>query len=162
MTFASFLKMHKLFLNAILFVLIGQAALAQPIGFENGTTSTVTPTDTLSAQFADFFAEEEKPQNLHEQGFALRIRVLERYTDTTEDFKILPQEAVIYRNTLMIRAESCVTDFDDIPGNDGGYLAIENRDGDQLFKGWVFKSFPSLTVFEHPDYDVLVLGCSVQ
>lgn len=129
------------------------AAAAQP---------SATNGDTITQQFENFFEQEEKPKNLHEQGFELTIRMVERYTDTTEDYTISPDTPVIYRNSLLVRAESCVTDFNDIPGNDGGYITVEDRDGKMLFKGWIFKSFPSLTTFEHPEYDILVRGCEVK
>ena len=112
--------------------------------------------------FEDFFAAEEKPANLHESDFDLNIRMVERYTDTAQDFVINLQNSVIYKNTLLIRSDSCVTDFNDIPGNDGGYITVENREGEMLYKGWIFKLLPSLTVFEHPDYDILVRGCTVK
>ena len=150
--------MHKLILPTALLCFAAQAAFAQVLPFGEPLTPEA---DTITQQFADFFAQEEMPENLHTDGFELNIRILERYTDTTQDFSINAQDAIIYQNELLVRAESCVTDFDEIPGNDGGYLTVENRMGDKLFKGWVFKSFPSLTTFEHPDYDILVLGCSV-
>jgi len=152
--------MLKFIFSVALSALAAQTAHAQPLLFDD--TINPAPAGTIAEPFTDFFADEAPQKNLRQEGFALRIRVLERYTDTTQDFTIFPQEAVIYHNNLLIRAESCVIDFNEIPSNDGGYLTIENREGEKLFEGWVFKSFPSLTVFEHPDYDVLVLGCSVK
>ncbi len=156
--------MHKLFVPTVLALGFSTSVLAQPIPLAP-TFADIEPTQDLTqaptTSFDDFFAQEEKPENLHEQGFELSIRVLERFNDTTDDFTISPQNSVIYRNTLLIRAESCVTDFNNIPGNDGGFITVENRDGDMLYKGWIFKSMPSLTVFEHPDYDILVRSCVV-
>lgn len=148
---------------------VSATALAQPVPL-SPTMADIepqtqiqqpSPNTGVNTDFENFFDQEEKPENLHDNGFELTIRVLERYTDTTQDFTISPNNSVIYRNTLLIRTESCVTDFNNIPGNDGGYLTVENRNGDMLYKGWIFKSMPSLTVFEHPDYDILVRSCVV-
>lgn len=138
------------------------SAFAQPVPLSPTITNIEPQQKSAANDFENFFAQEEEPENLHESGFELTIRVLERYTDTTQDFALGPNNAVIYRNTLLIRTESCVTDFNEIPGNDGGFITVENRDGDMLYKGWIFKSMPSLTVFEHPDYDILVRSCVVQ
>ena len=169
-------NMHKYLLLALLSVSVSSTAYAQGLGFLNfgvqeedteegaieAAPSDETTGERVAPNYEDFLADQTKPENLHEDNFTLRIRVLERYTDSTQDFAIKAHSSVIYRNTLLIRAESCVTDFNEIPSNDGGFITVENREGEQLYKGWMFASMPSLTIFEHPDYDILVRGCDVQ
>jgi hypothetical protein len=38
-------------------------------------------------------------------------------------------------------------------------LTIKNNDGVFIFNGWMFSSSPSITPFDHPVYDVWLVGC---
>ncbi len=91
--------------------------------------------------------------------FKLKVRILESYTDTHEDLVLYPEQSEVYRNKLMITASSCIPDHQEIPGNDAGFITVRNDEGQTIFSGWLLKSFPGVSGFQHSLYNILIMSC---
>jgi hypothetical protein len=63
--------------------------------------------------------------------------------------------------SLSIAVQACVVRPPDMPQDAAAFLTITDSHPDQPgFKGWMLKSDPSLSMLEHPLYDVRVIGCT--
>jgi hypothetical protein len=63
--------------------------------------------------------------------------------------------------SLSIAVQACAIRPPDMPQDATAYLTITDSHPDQPgFRGWVLKSDPSLSMLEHPIYDVRVVGCA--
>jgi hypothetical protein len=63
--------------------------------------------------------------------------------------------------SLSIAVRACVVRPPNMPQDASAYLTITDSHPDQPgFKGWMLKSAPSLSMLEHPLYDVRVMGCA--
>ena len=65
---------------------------------------------------------------------------------------------------LLIKSFKCKnSEFDDNPEITAYIqakdLTIKSKDGVFVFNGWMFSSSPSITPFDHPVYDVWLVGC---
>ena len=65
---------------------------------------------------------------------------------------------------LLIKSFKCKnSEFDDNPEITAYIqakdLTIKSKDGVFIFNGWMFSSSPSITPFDHPVYDVWLVGC---
>jgi hypothetical protein len=62
--------------------------------------------------------------------------------------------------SLSIAVQACVVRPPDMPQGAAAFLTIADSHPDQPgFKGWMLKTDPSLSMLEHPLYDVRVIGC---
>lgn len=63
--------------------------------------------------------------------------------------------------SLSITVQACVVRPPDMPQDAAAFLTITDSHPDQPgFKGWMLKADPSLSMLEHPLYDIRVVGCS--
>jgi hypothetical protein len=63
--------------------------------------------------------------------------------------------------SLTIAVQACVVRPPDLPQDAAAFLTITDSHPDEPgFKGWMLKSDPSLSMLEHPLYDVRVAGCA--
>jgi hypothetical protein len=63
--------------------------------------------------------------------------------------------------SLSIAVQACVVRPPDMPQDAAAFLTITDSHPDEPgFKGWMLKSDPSLSMLEHPLYDVRVAGCA--
>ena len=61
---------------------------------------------------------------------------------------------------LTITARSCVVPPTDIPADSAAFLDIvDSRPDTPSFHAWMFASDPSVSMLEHPIYDVRVMNC---
>lgn len=61
---------------------------------------------------------------------------------------------------LTITARSCVVPPPDIPADSAAFLDIvDSRPDAPRFHGWMFASDPSVSMLEHPIYDVRLTAC---
>jgi hypothetical protein len=62
--------------------------------------------------------------------------------------------------TLSIAVRNCIVRGPDQPADQAAYLDItDSRDGSKEFHGWMLLSSPSLSMLEHPVYDIRLTGC---
>lgn len=62
--------------------------------------------------------------------------------------------------TLTIAVRHCVVRPADLPPDSAAFLEItDSRPNGTAFRAWMIAGSPSLSVLEHPLYDVRVAGC---
>jgi hypothetical protein len=62
--------------------------------------------------------------------------------------------------SLSIQVKACVIRPPDQPADAAAFLVVtDSHDEPSDFSGWMLRSDPSLSMLEHPLYDLRVLGC---
>ena len=62
--------------------------------------------------------------------------------------------------TLTIQAKNCSIRPPDMPADATAFLTVTEKGRDKpLFAGWMLKAEPSVSMLEHPVYDLRVVGC---
>jgi hypothetical protein len=62
--------------------------------------------------------------------------------------------------SLTITVQSCVVRPPDQPQDAAAFMVItDSHESEPGFRGWIFASAPSVSMLEHPIYDVRVTGC---
>ncbi len=92
------------------------------------------------------------------------IRVLDKISSKNILLKIRNGEDTKHKD-LLIKSIKCKnSEFDDNP-EITAYLQVKdltkkNNDEVFVFNGWMFSSSPSITPFDHPVYDIWLVGCN--
>jgi hypothetical protein len=61
--------------------------------------------------------------------------------------------------SLTIVVQQCVVRPPDRVPDAAAWLDISDANGGPGFKGWMLASLPSVSMLEHPGYDIRVTGC---
>ena len=91
------------------------------------------------------------------------IKILDKISSKNELIKLINGEELIYKD-LSIKVMKCVNSkFDDNP-EIKAYIQVRDltkKDNDKVyvFNGWMFSSSPSIAPFDHPVYDIWLIGC---
>ena len=91
------------------------------------------------------------------------IKVLDKISSKNELVNLTNGEELIYKD-LAIKSMKCTnSEFDDNP-EIKAYIQVRDltaKDNDKVyvFNGWMFSSSPSIAPFDHPVYDIWLLGC---
>jgi hypothetical protein len=99
------------------------------------------------------------------------IQVLDKVTAETLRFEVGAGKPVRWKS-LVFKANACETQAANEPLQEStAHLLITSEprskpgraapDAAQVFRGWMFASSPGLNPFEHPVYDVWLVGCRV-
>ena len=97
------------------------------------------------------------------EGNNTKIKVLDKISSKNKLVKLKNGEEFKYKD-LMIKSMKCKnSEFDDNP-EITAYIQVrdltkKNNDEVFVFNGWMFSSSPSITPFDHPVYDVWLVGC---
>ena len=92
------------------------------------------------------------------------IRVLDKISSKNILLKLRNGEDTKHKD-LLIKSIKCKnSEFDDNP-EITAYLQVKdltkkNNDEVFVFNGWMFSSSPSITPFDHPVYDIWLVGCN--
>ena len=98
------------------------------------------------------------------EGKNTLIKVLDKISSKNILVK-LKNEVDTKHKDLLIKSIKCKnSEFDDNP-EITAYLQVKdltkkNNDEVFVFNGWMFSSSPSLTPFDHPVYDIWLVGCN--
>ena len=112
--------------------------------------------------FFSFFSDLKSDDNL--EGSNTEIKVLDKISSKNTLVKLKNQRELIYKD-LSIKSLKCKnSEFDDNP-EITAYIQVKdltNKDNDDVFvfNGWIFSSSPSITPFDHPVYDIWLVGCN--
>ena len=93
----------------------------------------------------------------------VEIKILDKISSQTSQLKLKILEETKFEN-LSIKALKCKnSEFDDNP-EVTAYLQVQditftNNDQVFVFNGWTFSSSPSITLFDHPVYDIWLTKC---
>ena len=93
----------------------------------------------------------------------VEIKILDKISSKTSQLKLNIQEETRFEN-LIIKVLKCKnSEFDDNP-EVTAYIQVQDitlKNNDQVFvfNGWTFSSSPSITLFDHPVYDIWLIKC---
>jgi len=93
----------------------------------------------------------------------VEIKILDKISSKTSQLTLKIEEEKKFEN-LIIKALKCKnSEFDDSP-EVTAYLqvqdiTIKNNDQVFVFNGWTFSSSPSISLFDHPVYDIWLTKC---
>ena len=102
-------------------------------------------------------------ENSQYQGNFVEIKILDKLSSKNVSLNLKIGEEEKYKN-LIIRALKCInSEFDDDP-EITAYLQVQdvtlkNNDKVFVFNGWTFSSSPSISLFDHPVYDIWLTKC---
>ena len=97
------------------------------------------------------------------EGNFTDIKILDKISSKNELIKLINGEEIKYKD-LLIKSIKCKnSEFDDNP-EITAYIQVRdttNKDKDDVyvFNGWMFSSSPSIAPFDHPVYDIWLVGC---
>tara|TARA_B100000579_G_scaffold112293_1_gene89816 strand:- start:462 stop:869 length:408 start_codon:yes stop_codon:yes gene_type:complete len=96
-------------------------------------------------------------------GKKIDIKILDKISSKNELISLFIEKETIYKD-LAIKIMKCTnSEFDDNP-EIKAYIQVRDltkNDNDKVyvFNGWMFSSSPSIAPFDHPVYDIWLLGC---
>ena len=113
-----------------------------------------------------FFLFLDKSNSEDNQSFSgkfLEIKILDKVSSKTSTVELKIGEEIEFKN-LLIKSQKCENSkFDDNPEITAYIQVIDttntNNDEVFVFNGWAFSSSPSLKPFDHPVYDIWLMGC---
>ena len=97
------------------------------------------------------------------QGTKTNIKILDKISSKNELIKLNNGQELLYKD-LLIKSMKCTnSQFDDNP-EITAYLQVkdlinQNNDDVFVFNDWMFSSSPSIIPFDHPVYDIWLVGC---
>ena len=96
-------------------------------------------------------------------GNFVEIKILNKVSSKNELLKIKIGENIKYKNISIIALKCKNSEFDDNP-EITAYMQVqdvtlENNDKVFVFNGWTFSSSPSISLFDHPVYDIWLINC---
>ena len=97
-------------------------------------------------------------------GEFTNIKVLDKVSSKNKLIKLKNGEDFNYKD-LLIKSIKCKnSEFDDNP-EITAYIQVKdlrNKDKNDVFvfNGWMFSSSPSIAPFDHPVYDIWLVGCN--
>ncbi len=95
-------------------------------------------------------------------GF-VEIKILDRVSSKTSQLSLNIEQETKFEN-LIIKILKCKnSEFDDNP-EVTAYMQVQditlkNNDKVFVFNGWTFSSSPSISLFDHPVYDIWLIKC---
>ena len=91
------------------------------------------------------------------------IKILDKISSKNELIKLANDKEFIYKD-LAIKSIKCTdSKYDDNP-EVKAYIQVrdltkKDRNNVFVFNGWMFSSSPSIAPFDHPVYDIWLVGC---
>ena len=98
------------------------------------------------------------------EGTFTDIKILDKISSKNTLLKLKNGELIKFKD-LSIKSLKCKnSEFDDNP-EITAYIQVrdltkKNKDDVFVFNGWIFSSSPSITPFDHPVYDIWLVGCN--
>ena len=98
------------------------------------------------------------------EGVYTNIKILDKISSKNVSIKLKNGKDVKYKD-LSIKSMKCKnSEFDDNP-EITAYIQVKdltkkNNDEVFVFNGWMFSSSPSIAPFDHPVYDIWLVGCN--
>tara|TARA_B100001057_G_scaffold416768_1_gene435016 strand:+ start:4458 stop:4856 length:399 start_codon:yes stop_codon:yes gene_type:complete len=98
------------------------------------------------------------------EGNNTSLKILDKISSKNELINLKNGKETNYKD-LIVKSIKCKnSEFDDNP-EITAYIQVRdltNKDKDDVFvfNGWIFSSSPSITPFDHPVYDIWLIGCN--
>ncbi len=104
-------------------------------------------------------ATTERP-NVWVPAQVAKLQALDKVNDQASDLTIKVGQSATF-GSLTITVKSCVVRPPDQPVDAAAYLDITDSHQDQPgFDGWMLRDEPSVSMMQHPIYDLRVSGCT--
>ena len=100
---------------------------------------------------------------INQDGRNTDLKILDKISSKNELIKLVNDKEFIYKD-LSIKSIKCTdSKFDDNP-EVKAYIQVrdltkKDRNNVFVFNGWMFSSSPSIAPFDHPVYDIWLVGC---
>ncbi len=100
---------------------------------------------------------------INQDGSNTDLKILDKISSKNELIKLVNDKEFIYKD-LSIKSIKCTdSKFDDNP-EVKAYIQVrdltkKDRNNVFVFNGWMFSSSPSIAPFDHPVYDIWLVGC---
>ena len=110
-----------------------------------------------------FFISSLKAENKLEGDYT-NIKILDKISSKNTLVRLKNGEDLRHKD-LLIKSMKCKnSEFDDNP-EITAYIQVKdlknkNKDVVFVFNGWMFSSSPSIAPFDHPVYDIWLIGCN--
>ena len=93
----------------------------------------------------------------------VEIKILDKVSSKTSQLSLNIEQETKFEN-LVIKILKCkISEFDDNPEVTAYMqvqdITIKNNDKVFVFNGWTFSSSPSISLFDHPVYDIWLIKC---
>ena len=98
------------------------------------------------------------------EGKISKIKILDKISSKNTLLNLKNGEEFIYKDLSLKSIKCNNSEFDDNP-EITAYIQVRdlnNRDKNNVFvfNGWMFSSSPSIAPFDHPVYDIWLVGCN--
>ena len=96
------------------------------------------------------------------EGNNTELKVLDKISSKNTLVKLRNGEELFYKDLSILSLKCKNSKFDDNP-EITAYIQVKdlvnkNKDDVFVFNGWIFSSIPSITPFDHPVYDIWLVG----
>ena len=114
--------------------------------------------------FILFFFFSELKSDVGLEGTFTELKILDKISSKNTLLKLKNEKEFFYKD-LSLKSLKCKnSEFDDNP-EITAYIQVrdltnKNKDDVFVFNGWIFSSSPSITPFDHPVYDIWLVGCN--
>ena len=97
------------------------------------------------------------------EGNYTNIKVLDKISSKNKLIKLESGQETKHKDLLIKSMKCSNSEFDDNP-EIIAYIQVKdltntNNDDVYVFNGWIFSSSPSIAPFDHPVYDIWLVGC---
>ena len=98
------------------------------------------------------------------EGTHTEVKILDKISSKNKRIRLQNDKEIIFKD-LSIKSMKCSnSEFDDNP-EIKAYIQVkdltnQNKDNVFVFNGWMFSSSPSIKPFDHPVYDIWLIGCN--
>jgi len=116
------------------------------------------------ALFFVFFISFQSSSSNNLEGSYTVVKILDKISSKNKRIKLQNNKDIIFKD-LSIKSMKCSnSEFDDNP-EIKAYIQVkdltnQNKDNVFVFNGWMFSSSPSIKPFDHPVYDIWLIGCN--
>ena len=98
------------------------------------------------------------------EGKFTTIKILDKISSKNTKIQLTNGEETKYKDLFIKSMKGTNSEFDDDP-EIVAYIQVKdltNKDKDDVFvfNGWMFSSSPSIAPFDHPVYDIWLVGCN--
>ena len=114
--------------------------------------------------FFVFFISFQSLSSNNLEGSYTELKILDKISSKNKRIKLQNDKEMIFKD-LSIKSMKCSnSEFDDNP-EIKAYIQVkdltnQNKDNVFVFTGWMFSSSTSITPFDHPVYDIWLIGCN--
>lgn len=92
---------------------------------------------------------------------AALLQALDKTTGRTSFLTVKVGEPYTYGD-LVVKIDRCLKRPPEETPEDSVFLNISDKEGTEIFHGWMFSSNPALSAMEHPVYDIWVVECKTR